>query len=234
MNKIFICTHTDFKCPVKNEVYEIIDIRKAKKVPHGLRSSFYSELLSHKKVASRRRRIGDIVGFCGYRRYFDFLDDVPDLDQIIAERGCITTLPLVFPGGNLRTQYASCLNVEDLDIVTGIIYNKYPDFYPAWDRCIKGNKLHAGNLYIMLASKQKEMINLVFDVLDDFVNIVGEDIDARINQNKEKYMFLPESARHEYQYRMGGHLGERITSAWIDWQFPNALNVDIAPIETAE
>lgn len=232
MNKIYICTHTDFDCPVSNKVYEIADIRDIKKVPHNLRSSFYSELLTHKRIANRRRRKDDVIGFCGYRRYFDFLDNVPDLAKVIAEHGCITTLPLVFDG-SLRTQYESCLNVEDLDIITGIIYNKYPDFSPHWEKSINGNKLHAGNLYIMPASKLKEMINLVFDVLDDFVNIVGEDIDARIKQNEGKYMFLPASARHEYQYRMGGHLGERITSAWIDWKFPDALNVDIVPIETA-
>lgn len=221
MNKIYICTHKDFDCPVSNEVYEVVNVHDMRMPKNGLRDSFYSEILTHKRMAERRRRKDDIIGFCGYRNYFDFMDNVPDLNEIIEKHGCITTEPVVFPGGNLRTQYASCLNVEDLDIVTGIIYSHFPDFFPAWDRAKRGSSLHIGNLYIMKASDAKKMMQTVWGVLEHFVDIVG-DVDERIRNNPKKYMHLPESAMHEYQYRMGGHLGERMTSAWIDWYFPDA------------
>lgn len=232
MKKIYICTHTDFDCPVKNKIYEVADVRGNDMADNGLRGSFYSELLTHKRIADRRHRKGDIIGFCGYRKYFGFMDDIPDLKSIIKERGCVTISPIVFPF-SLREQYASCLNVEDLDIVTGIIDEHHKDFAPAWKRAINGSSLHAGNLYIMGAAEQKEMLTLVWDILDKYISIVG-DIDDRIKSNPQKYMHLAASAKHEYQYRIGGHIGERIVSAWIDWKFPNAMCVEMVATSDAK
>ena len=221
--KIYICTHTDFESPVKSKAYEVVDMRKKGDVaPNGLRGSFYSELLAYKRVTDRKV-LPRVIGFCGYRKYFDFMDNVPDLEALVAEYGCITIKPLQFAGGNVRTQYRACLNVEDLDIVAGIIDEHMPDFAPAFHRALEGNTLHACNMFIMAAADARELMQTVWQILDCYLEKVGMDIDDRIKKNRAKYMHLPASADHDYQYRIGGHLGERIISAWIDWKFPDAL-----------
>lgn len=225
--KIYITTHTDFESPVKNKAYQILDMRKnGDFAPNGLRGSFYSELLGYKRIVDRKI-LPKVIGFCGYRKYFSFMDDVPDLEALVAEYGCITTKPLLFTGGSVRTQYQSCLNVEDLDIVTRIIDEHMPDFASSFHRALEGNSLHACNMFIMSSSDAREMINTVWSILDYFLEEVGLDIDKRIRDKAAQYMHLPDSAVHEYQYRMGGHLAERIISAWIDWKFPDALQFDM-------
>ena len=46
-----------------------------------------------------------------------------------------------------------------------------------------------------------------------------------IANNKKAYHIPPSSA--VYQYRIGGQICERIVSAWIDWQFPQAEGVAV-------
>ena len=69
------------------------------------------------------------------------------------------------------------------------------------------------------------MLALINGVVDEYVKTVGKDIDRRILDNKAKYHI--HSSSLEYQRRIGGQLCERIVSAWIDWQFPEAKEVPI-------
>ena len=72
--KIYICTHADFECPVKNPIYQIIDSRKIfenDKAPNGIDGLFYSELLSYKYIANKKEELPKYIGFCGYRKYFE-------------------------------------------------------------------------------------------------------------------------------------------------------------------
>lgn len=94
--RIYICTHTDFDCPVSNPVYEIADSRQFfsdDKADNGIDALFYSELLTYHHLAKQPDKLPDIVGFCGYRKYFSFLDDVPDLEALVRKHGRIATTP---------------------------------------------------------------------------------------------------------------------------------------------
>jgi hypothetical protein len=51
------------------------------------------------------------------------------------------------------------------------------------------------------------------------------DIEARIKANPDAYHI--DELGYDYAYRIGGQLGERIISAWIDWQFPKAIQYNI-------
>jgi hypothetical protein len=53
----------------------------------------------------------------------------------------------------------------------------------------------------------------------------ASDIDTRIKANPDAYHL--QDLGFEYAYRIGGQLGERIISAWIDWQFPKAIQYNI-------
>ena len=59
----------------------------------------------------------------------------------------------------------------------------------------------------------KEYVKFVFEILDEYLKIVGTDIRKRIEDNKDKYLkdFSPNNSA-DYQYRIGGYLGERLTN----------------------
>ena len=89
--KIYVCTHTDFDCPVVSPLYEVVDARNINNDNYnGLHGSFYSELMTYKWLADNKE-LPHYVGFCHYRKYFSFMDSAPDIPDVIKKFGCITT-----------------------------------------------------------------------------------------------------------------------------------------------
>lgn len=222
--KIFVCTHSDFTPVVTNEVYETIDSRKLKgcKVP----DLYYSELWQMKKV-SERKTLPKYIGFCHYRRYFGFMDAVPNIGKLIEERGAITTKPADLQM-TMREQYATWGNPEDLDICTQIINDKYPDFAKAWNKSLESKQMRLGTLSIMRTEDWKEMLAVMWDVAQEYLKRIGGDIVKRVTENPKAYHIGEQpffTLTHEI--RVGGQFAERINSAWIDWKFPNAYEVPL-------
>ena len=74
------------------------------------------------------------------------------------------------------------------------------------------------------------MMKLVWAVLDEYVKRAG-DIDKRIDDDPESYHVA--RFGRKYAYRIGGQLAERIISAWMDWQLPNAKQVSVKVTDLA-
>ena len=217
--KIYICTHKDFPRQVWNPVYEVVDARKGgDKVPDGLRGGFYSEILTYQKIAAKKT-LPKMVGFCQYRKYFEFMNEVPDLASV----GRIVSMKVDLVR-SVRDQYATFGNVEDLDLMTSIIDKHYPDFSNAWHNAINGRMLHPCSMFVIPRDDFKRMMSMVTDLLNRWVQTVV-DVEKRINDNPNKY-HLGERT-FDYAYRIGGQLGERIISAWMDWQMPTAKQVAV-------
>lgn len=212
---IFICTHKNFKPLVTNNKYKIIDARKIDDDNwNGLNGSFYSELMSYFYIADYYD-VKDYIGFCHYRKYWSFKDDIPDVENILSDNGIIVAKPLIYRI-TVKQQYASCHNIEDLYIISGILSEKYPEYIEMWNKFLNGHYMFPYNMFIMKREEFLEYIDFVKDVLDRYVKIVGTDIKKRIESNKEKYLkdFSPNDSV-EYQYRIGGYLGERLTNLFI-------------------
>jgi hypothetical protein len=66
----------------------------------------------------------------------------------------------------------------------------------------------------------KEYIDFIFSILDEYLKIVGTDINKRIEGNKDKYLkkFYPNNTV-EYQYRIGGYIAERLTNLFMMHKF---------------
>ena len=216
--KIFICSHTYFEPVVSNDVYEVLDARKLGNERDGVPGLYYSELLQMKQV-SERKKLPRYIGFCHYRRYFGFMDDVPNIPRIIDEFGCITTTPenLHMP---MSQQYGTWGNPEDLTIATEIINEKYPDFAPAWNRSLNSRHMRLGTISIMRTEEWKEMLSVMWDVANELLKRLGGDIVRRVKDNPDAYKVGKFGLTHEL--RVGGQMAERINSAWIAWKFPNA------------
>lgn len=214
---IFICTHKDFVPNVHNDVYKIINAREIDpKLP--LKDNFYSELYQFKYVADNLE-LPEYVGFCHYRRYLSFLDDIPDIDNIFSEYDAICSEPLMLKI-NVKEHYNNFHNIEDMFIIGGIIADKYPSYCNAWHNFINGNILIPYNMFIMKREDFKEYVDFIFSILDEYLKIVGTDINKRIYDNFEKYIkdFYPNDSV-EYQYRIGGYIAERLTNLFMMHKF---------------
>ena len=226
---IFIGTHKTFTPAVKNDVYKIIvgnhEIENNShlelincKHDSPLDDRFYSELYMLYYV-SKNIELPEYVGFCHNRRYFSFLDDIPDIDKIFSEYDAICSKPKVLKI-NVKSQYLTCHNIEDLYIIGGIIAEKYPEQANMWHNFINGNILIPYNMFIMKREDFKEYIDFIFSILDEYLKIVGTDINKRIYDNYEKYIkdFYPNDTV-EYQYRIGGYIAERLTNLFMMHKF---------------
>jgi len=223
--KIYICTHTDFDCPVHHPVYEVLDARKLfpnDKAPNGVDALYYSELLSYKWLADHPDTLPDIIGFCHYRKYWEFMDDVPNLEALIQEHGCIT-LHLHEVKGSVYDQYDRCFFFGDMDIAKAIVMFRHPDLYPTFTRMLQGNTFYACNMFIMRKADFLQMMDVVWDVLQRYLTVIDQDIQDRILQHADAYLNKASRKGKQvaHQYRMGGHIGERVASAWIMHHFPH-------------
>ena len=214
---IFICTHKEFKPITHNKIYKVINAREIdQKLP--LKDDFYSELYQFKYI-SDNLELPKYVGFCHYRRYFSFLDEIPNMEETFDKYDAIVAEPITYKI-TIKEQYEMFHNIEDLYIIGGIIADKYPSYSNVWHNFINGNILIPCNMFIMRKDDFKEYINFIFSILDEYLNIVGTDINKRIYDNFEKYIkdFYPNNTV-EYQYRIGGYISERCTNIFMMHKF---------------
>ena len=213
---IFICTHKEFDNPLTNPIYKVINSNdiNGDVAENGLKGSFYSELLSYFYVRENFE-LKKYIGFCSYRKYFEFLDDVPNMDELFEHCDAVVCKPLRFER-TVEKQYDVCHNIDDLKILEGIIKEKFPEYESSFQEIMHNNIIFPCNMFIMKREDFIEYIDFVKGALDEFVKIVGTDIEKRIEDNKDKYLkdFSPNDEVW-YQYRIGGYLGERLTSVFI-------------------
>lgn len=229
---IFICTHKDFQAQVKNQIYKIVDSRNINNnMYNGLDGSFYSEIMQMLYI-NDTYPLKKYVGFCHYRRYFSFMDDIPYMDDIFKEHDAIAAHPLTF-SITVREQYRKCHNVEDLDIVGDIINDHFPQYSTAYTSFINGKIMFPCNMFIMRVADFKEYCEFISSVLKKYIEKVGTDIYGRIEQNRDKYIkdFYPNNEPW-YQYRIGGFLAERLTNVFIVRKFKEMKVYKIKETET--
>ena len=211
---IYITTYKDFTPVVSNPCYKILDAREFRG-SDILDDRFFSEIYMMSKIKPDTK----YVGFCMYRKYFEFLDNIPDMDKIFENHDVITLKPMTLRCPILK-HYSLCHNGDDLEIIKNIIYNDYSEYKADFDAFMMASTFFPCNMFIMKASDFQEYINFVKGVLDKYIELVGTDIRQRIINNKNKYMktFSPNNTI-EYQYRIGGYLAERLTNVFLMSKF---------------
>ena len=239
--KLFVCSHQDYEPVVWNEHYERIDSREggdAIKIPSGkpkgsvaVPGPFYSELL-HMYRISQREDLPKYIGFVQYRKYFSFFDDLPDIPAVIEKHGMITPTPvdLKMP---MHHQWGTWGNVEDLDLATEIVNEKYPELAVTWNANLQKKSMHPGSLHIMRTEEWKKMVACAWDVANEYWRRIGGDIDKRIKENAAKYhLDEMEFCDLPNERRVGGNICERIVSAWADHYHPNAAQFPLVVTAT--
>jgi len=220
---IFICTHKDFNKIVSNQAYKTINMKKIDNKKLGLKycDDFYCELLAYIWIV-KNYSIKKYIGFCHYRRYFSFLDDIPNLDEVFKSSDVILPKPLKLKN-TVREHYAYCHNVEDLDIVRNIVKEWFPDYLNAVDVTFGGKILFTNNMFIMKREDFLEFMSFYMNVIDRYLAYIENDVDYRIDTNKDKYLKnlknSPQNGEHWYQKRIGGFMAERLLTAFIVKKF---------------
>lgn len=236
---IFICTHDTFTPKVNNVAYKILMTDTNTYSCDGLacyrcesddkyKDKHYSELYLMKNIPSTVKR-HKYIGFCHYRRYFSFMDVIPNLDEIFSHYDAIFRTPIMF-NCSVREHYEHFHNIDDLNACEEIVKKYFTEYYDTFKEVMDGNTLHANNMFIIRTEDFDKYIKFLYDVVDDkFMNeVVGDDFDAYLERNKDKYIkdFYPNNTL-AYQCRVGAYLMERLTDVFFRKNFSKIKTYDI-------
>lgn len=224
---IFICTHTNYNIPVTNDVYKLIScgsnpIDGAIMDNTGDNISrlngFYCELTGIYWVW-KNWNLKDYVGFCHYRRYFEFLDNVPNMDEEDCDVIILSPIKLTKP---MREMYEEWHNVEDLDLVVDIAKYKYGVYH---NETLTTDLFNARNMFIMNKDLFNEYCEFLFGVLNDYCVRKGiksmVDVYCQVLSNP-KY---GDTNKYKHQARIGGFLAERLMQIWVNWKKLNIKTI---------
>lgn len=170
----------------------------------------------------------DYIGMIHYRRYFNFLDGIPNIEKIFSYGIKVilnTKFFLRYPmGSNIaksnREFYKIWHNVDDFDLMGEIVKKNYPQYADGWDRMAACDYIYPSSLFIMKKDMFKEYISFALDVMNKFNDArschTPEEWIAYIEAHKDEYV----RPQHTYytvkmQARATGYLVERCLAAFL-------------------
>lgn len=216
---IFICAHKDFDKQVSNSVYKVLDTRDIKasgfRICGILDDVALSELYSYQWLSLKPDELKDYVGFCHYRRYYEFMDDVPNIEELFNEYDTIIRTPLQLKLTNLE-QYALCHNIEDINLLGEILKDKFNEYYAAYNAFINSRIFIPCNMFIMRKEDFLKYTSLMKEVMKEYFWRWGIDFRNKVVENEEKYLknAYPNSSI-SYQERVFSFVFERLTNVFI-------------------
>lgn len=236
---IFINTHVDFEAPVSSDTYCVVSSNDSytgplkhykAELPWILNDSFYSELYMMTWVA-RNIELPKYVGFCHYRRYFSFLDEIPDMSAVFSDSEILLPKPVENDITNYEF-YALCHNHKDMDLIGQIIHGLYPSYGKFFSMFCQGKSMFPCNMFIMESKMFLKYMLFIHDILNEYIKIKGMDFEKVVEENKEDYLkeFAPNNSVG-YQKRIGGFLAERLTNVFVLGNFNNATVYDLVITE---
>lgn len=233
---IFVYSHKPFTPLVKDPVYKILTNCHASGEQFHTSLPIYrdyiGENISDKNLMYneysgfywlwKNWKLKDYIGMVHYRRYFSFLDDVPDINQIFSEKRIILNSRLELPSGN-REFYQTWHNIKDFDLMGRIVKETFPDMVEGWDTMCETKHIHPSSLFIMPKDLYDEYCNFIFTCLgifnaerkcftrEDWIVYVAENEKDYIRPGQEKYTY----GHVIDQARAVGFLAERCLMAFL-------------------
>lgn len=223
---IYVCSHKDFSPIVDSDCYCNIDSRNINEKYFGLDDKFWSEFF-HFFYAFDNCEIGKYIGFCHYRRYFSFMNNVPDMDNIFSKHDIILGYPLTFSEG-VYNQYRFYHNKNDIDLVGEVIKDNFSDYYDSFNQVMVSNCFYKCNIFIMKKEDFFKYISFIKGVIGEYLKRIGGNFDLYFKRNEKNYK--RQNYPIAYQYRLGGFLGERLTNVFVKKWFNNIRTYDIITV----
>ena len=223
--KIYVCCHKDYNdVGIDNSCYKLITKNNIKnnsklniiKIDKSLDDRMWSELSAIYYIWKHQELHADWIGFNHYRRYFDFMNVVPQqlIKPIIPEHST-----LFF---NNYAMYDVCHNSADLRRVLNIVATKYQKYYNGFMSMLDSHILYSYNMFVLPLDIFKEYCEFIFGVLGEFdkelnINNDYESMLKHIANYREAYVERDNypNNTYEYQARVFGFLAERLTTAFF-------------------
>jgi hypothetical protein len=234
--EIFIISHKEITNYPSNNQYKLIllnDIKTDCTLDKIVCDEKKNKILKMKHAYSegagihyiwKNVELPNYVGINHYRRFFDFWNNIPDIEKIFNEYGAI--LPLFDIGWKtLMENYQNCHNIKDIELVLDIIKNKFSKYYEISLKQYYSNVFYPCNIFIVKKETFIEWCEFVFGVLDEYNNIMGfkNDLDILnyVANNLSAYCEQHEglNSTTTYQTRIHAFLMERLSTFFFCYKF---------------
>ena len=237
--KIFIMTHKDFTNYRNNPVYNIVaDEAKQLKENYTINIIYAnkSKLYNMSRAYSEFSKLYYIyqlykygifnnkyIGLNHYRRYFNFTDNIPDLDSIFKDYNIILSTPLIFEEG-IKEQFCRYVMCKKYDEMLDIIKDIKPEYYETAININTEKKFYPYNLFIMKKNDFLIYCEFIYEILFEFDkrNNFTSDGDM-LNYTKQ---FYNSSDSQIYQSRIQAFLGERLSNIYYYKNFKKIKTFD--------
>lgn len=181
--KIIVAAHKKYRMP-EDTMYLPVHVGAEGKESIGYQPDNDGENISHKNAFfseltglywAWKNLDADYIGLAHYRRHFrganrgkDIFDKVltrAEADKMLEKTDILVTKKRKYYIENIYDHYAHTLYVETLDKAKEIIDRKYPEYIPAFERCMKRTHMHAFNMFVMEREKLSQYCEWIFDIL---------------------------------------------------------------------
>ena len=222
--KIYICCHKDYEdVGIKDSRYSIITnkaiMNKTKlkmfRTDGKLDDRMWSELSSIYHIWKNPKLQADWIGLCHYRRYFDFMNDIPGFSKPVVAK-CLTG------AFNNYMQYDICHCSKDLIFTLRIIKKSLKEYLPAFIHMLDSHMYFPYNMFVLPKDVFNEYCEFVFGILlalDNIMKIDGkyENMLKHIGNYREYYIEknMSPNDTYEYQARLYGFIAERLTTTFF-------------------
>lgn len=164
------------------------------------------------------------IGFCHYRRFFDFTNKsegfvINDIDlkekreEFIFDAKSMNGIDIILPtpyvhDTTIWKQYSIAHNEKDLIILRDVINEKHIDYLTSFDEVMSGNELYSYNMFITSSQVFKSYVTWLFDILFE--------VEKRVQISQD-----------DYQKRIFGFISERLIGVYVK---KNNLKLKTYPI----
>ena len=173
----------------------------------------------------------DYIGLNHYRRYFNFTDNIPDIDEIFRNHDVILNRPRHFIKG-MKDQYCYWHICQNYDELINIIKDIRPDYYETALKTIYLQEVNICNLFIMKKKDFFDYCKFMFDILFEFDRRHNFTSDDDVLKYIKNYYSLNKNSIREnfqgilYQSRLESFLSERIGNIYYYKNFKHAKLFD--------
>lgn len=214
--KVIIAAHKPYQMPA-DDMYLPVQVGAMGKESLGYQRDDDGSHISDKNTAfceltglywAWKNLHSDYVGLAHYRRHFKGKTKSKDVFEKVLSReeaSCLLDTADVLVTKKRRyyiesiyTHYAHTLYIETLDTARDILSRKYPQYIPAFNRCMKRTYMHAFNMFIMKQDKLDEYCTWLFDILFE--------LEEELKSNQ----YSPFHARYP------GRVSELLLDVWLE------------------
>lgn len=153
----------------------------------------------------------EYIGFCHYRRYFEGITTIEDVEKYLANgKYDIVLTERSYESSNNAIRFEHLTTAEDLAILLDTIHRHYPDYYPTAIKYLYGSRRWVKcNMFIMRRSLFDDYAQWLFSILE----------------TAEKRCRLSSYSR---MARLYGYMGEILLGIYV---FHNKLKIKYVPSE---